>query len=73
MSKFKNILKDILYVSRISKKIQSTMGFVSEGRSLTVLKNTKPVALVIFGKIYQYNITDLLNHILDEIMEIYKD
>jgi len=58
---------------RISKKIQSTMGFVSEGRSLTVLKNTKPVALVIFGKIYQYNITDLLNNILDEIMEIYKD
>ena len=58
---------------RISKKIQSTMGFVSEGRSLTVLKNTKPIALVIFGKIYQYNITDLLNNILDEIMEIYKD
>ena len=58
---------------RISKKIQSTMGFVSEGRSLTVLKNTKPVALIIFGKIYQYNITDLLINILDEIMEIYKD
>ena len=58
---------------RISKKIQSTMGFVSEGRSLSVLKNTKPVALVIFGKIYQYNITDLLINILDEIMEIYKD
>ena len=58
---------------RISKKIQSTMGFVSEGRSLTVLKNTKPVALVIFGKFYQYNITDLLTDILNEIMEIYKD
>ena len=49
------------------------MGFVSEGRSLTILKNTKPGALVIFGKIYQYNSTDLLNNILDEIMEIYKD
>ena len=49
------------------------MGFVSEGRSLTVLKNTKPVALVIFGKFYQYNISDLLNNILDEIIEIYKD
>ena len=60
-------------ISRISKKIQSTMGFVSEGRSLTILKNTKPVALVIFGKFYQYNITDLLTDILNEIMEIYKD
>ena len=27
----------------------------------------------LFGKIYQYNITDLLNNILDEIIEIYKD
>ena len=58
---------------RISKKIGSSMGFVSEGRSLSVLKNTKSVTLVIYGNFYQYSIIDLLSCVLEELKEIYKD
>ena len=58
---------------RISRKIGTSMGFVSEGRSLSVLKNTKSVTLVINGNFYQYSIVDLLSCILEELKEIYKD
>ena len=58
---------------RISTKIESSMGFVAEGRSLSVLKNTKSVTLVINGNFYQYAIIDLLSCILEELKEIYRD
>ena len=58
---------------RISTKIESSMGFVAEGRSLSVLKNTKSVTLVINGNFYQYAIIDLLSCILEELKKIYKD
>ena len=49
------------------------MGFVAEGRSLPVLKNTRSVTLVINGNFYQYAIIDLLDCVLEELKEIYKD
>ena len=58
---------------RISKKIESKMSFVSEGKSLSVLKNTKSVTLVINGNFYQYNVINLLANVVDELKEIYKD
>jgi len=58
---------------RISRKIESSMGFVVEGRSLSVLKNTRSVTLVINGNFYQYAIIDLLDCVLEELKEIYKD
>ena len=58
---------------RISKKIESSVGFISEGRSSSILKNTKSVTLVINGNFYQYAIIDLLSCVLMELKEIYKD
>ena len=58
---------------RISKKIESSVGFISEGRSSSILKNTKSVTLVINGNFYQYEIIDILACILEELKEIYKD
>ena len=58
---------------RISKKIESKMSFVSEGKSLSVLKNTKSVTLVINGNFYQYNVINLLANVVGELKEIYKD
>ena len=58
---------------RISKKIESTLGFRAEGKSLSILKNTKSVTLIINGNFYQYAVIDLLLCVLDELKEVYKD
>ena len=70
---FKGKHSSSLIGERISKRIESTMGFDSEGKSLSVLKNTKSVTLVINGNFYQYNIINLLSNVVDELKEIYKD
>ena len=70
---FKGKHSSSLIGERISKKIESKMGFVSEGKSLSVLKNTKSVTLVINGNFYQYNVINLLANVVDELKEIYKD
>ena len=70
---FKGKHSSSLIGERISKKIESKMGFVSEGKSLSVLKNTKSVTLVINGNFYQYNVINLLTNVVDELKEIYKD
>ena len=70
---FKGKHSSSLIGERISKRIESTMGFESEGKSLSVLKNTKSVTLVINGNFYQYNIINLLSNVVDELKEIYKD
>ena len=70
---FKGKHSSSLIGERISKKIESKMAFVSEGKSLSVLKNTKSVTLVINGNFYQYNVINLLANVLDELKEIYKD
>ena len=51
---------------RISTKIESSMGFVAEGRSLSVLKNTKSVSITINGNFYQIEkIAELLNFLFE--------
>ena len=70
---FKGKHSSSLIGERISKKIESTMGFISEGKSLPVLKNTKSVTLVINGNFYQYNVINLLTIIVEELKEIYKN
>ena len=70
---FKGKHSSSLIGERISKKIESKMGFVSEGKSLSVLKNTKSVTLVINGNFYQYNVINLLANVVEELKEIYKD
>ena len=70
---FKGKHSSSLIGEKISKKIESKMGFVSEGKSLSVLKNTKSVTLVINGNFYQYNVINLLTNVVDELKEIYKD
>ena len=70
---FKGKHSSSLIGERISKKIESKMAFVSEGKSLSVLKNTKSVTLVISGNFYQYNVINLLANVVGELKEIYKD
>ena len=70
---FKGKHSSSLIGERISKKIESATSFISEGKSLSVLKNTKSVTLLINGNFYQYNIINLLSSIVDELKEIYKD
>ena len=70
---FKGKHSSSLIGEKISKKIESKMGFVSEGKSLSVLKNTKSVTLVINGNFYQYNVINLLANVVEELKEIYKD
>jgi len=70
---FKGKHSSSLIGEKISKKIESKMGFVSEGKSLSILKNTKSITLVINGNFYQYNVINLLANVVDELKEIYKD
>ena len=58
---------------KLSKKIGLDKEIISEGKSLPILKKTRPVTLVFNGNFYQFNIEKLILTINSELKDIYKN
>ena len=58
---------------QLSKKIELDNGITSQGKSLSLLKNTRSVTLIFNGNFYQFNTENIIYSMVAELRDAYKN
>jgi hypothetical protein len=58
---------------QLSKKIELDIGITSQGKSLSLLKNTRSVTLIFNGNFYQFNTENIIYSMVAELRDAYKN